>query len=525
MPRRRIISVALPHLGAECRLRHDGQADAGQPFAVTAQEAGTLRLVSVNRAAAAAELAAGMVLTDARAICPGLATRPAEPERLADFRRALVRWAGRFSPTVGLDTAEPGAGALLLDATGVAHLFGGEADMLSGLLTGLGKQGLSARAAMADNRGAAWALAHFGRERAVVVPRGQVRAALGPLPVSALRLEPATAEALAATGLRTIGDVAGVPRGALARRFGVETMRRLDQALGIEPEPVTALRATPVFAARLTLPEPIGLVSDVMAGLERLLERVCHHLEREQRGARAMRLSARRVDGADQTAMIRLARPMRDPMRLRALFQPKVEAIEAGFGIDALRLEAIEAEALPPAQTGAALHGGAPTQGQRRATEDDRLADLIARVGNRIGFEAVIRLLPAESHIPERAFIMAAAAWSGPGDWQPRHDPNGREHAARPITLFPPEPVTELDPGQSAPIHPPARFRWRGRTLATLRATGPERIAPEWWWDDPAWRGGARDYWRVETAEGPRLWLFHTPQANWPAWHVQGEFA
>jgi len=79
---------------------------------------------------------------------------------------------------------------------------------------------------------------------------------------------------------------------------------------------------------------------------------------------------------------------------------------------------------------------------------------------------------------------------------------------------------------------PPACFRWRRMRFSTLRATGPERIAPEWWFDDPAWRTGLRDYWRIETREGPRLWLFVTPQSqDWPgpggarSWHVQGAFA
>jgi protein ImuB len=67
--------------------------------------------------------------------------------------------------------------------------------------------------------------------------------------------------------------------------------------------------------------------------------------------------------------------------------------------------------------------------------------------------------------------------------------------------------------------------------FTTLRATGPERIAPEWWFDDPTWRSGLRDYWQIETQEGPRLWLFMTPQTqgwNGPQdanWYVQGEFA
>ncbi|WP_430514047.1 hypothetical protein [Pannonibacter phragmitetus] len=55
------------------------------------------------------------------------------------------------------------------------------------------------------------------------------------------------------------------------------------------------------------------------------------------------------------------------------------------------------------------------------------------------------------------------------------------------------------------------------------RASGPERLLPEWWQDDPAWRRGMRDYWFVETREGRRLWLFNTPQN--PGWYVHGEFA
>ena len=62
--------------------------------------------------------------------------------------------------------------------------------------------------------------------------------------------------------------------------------------------------------------------------------------------------------------------------------------------------------------------------------------------------------------------------------------------------------------------------------FTTLRAHGPERITPEWWFDDPTWRSGVRDYWRIETREGPRLWLFRTPQAasGFGDWYAQGVF-
>ena len=145
---RRIIAVALPHLAAEVRLRREGQAGFSRPFAIVAPEGGALRLVSVNPAAAAQGLAPGLGLADARAVCPALVTRPGEPARLAAFGHALARWAGRFSPLVSTrdDTGDDtGDGTLTLDATGCAHLFGGEAAMLGAIATALAAHGLTAR--------------------------------------------------------------------------------------------------------------------------------------------------------------------------------------------------------------------------------------------------------------------------------------------------------------------------------------------------------------------------------------------
>ena len=254
----------------------------------------------------------------------------------------------------------------------------------------------------------------------------------------------------------------------------------------------------------MTLPEPIELQSDVMAGLERLLDRLCAKLAQHQMGARRVRLELRRVDRQSAQVEIGLARPMRDAARIAALFAKGVDEVDAGFGIDALRLTAPVTEALAPEQIG----------GGQAIRHDDALADLLSSVGNRIGFDRVLRLLPATSLIPERSFLLAPAAYSAS---EPIPHRGG---AARPISLFPPEPVT------AASGTPPASFRWRRMRFTTLRATGPERITPEWWFDDPAWRSGLRDYWRIETQEGPRLWLFVTPQAPGRSdWFVQGEFA
>ena len=58
---------------------------------------------------------------------------------------------------------------------------------------------------------------------------------------------------------------------------------------------------------------------------------------------------------------------------------------------------------------------------------------------------------------------------------------------------------------------PVERVHWWGLSLTTGRATGPERIAPEWWLEEESWRSGVRDCWKIDT-----------PQT--PGWGVQGEF-
>ena len=493
------MSIWFPRLASDTSLR---ARPVDGPLALTLRSGNADHLHCLNPAASARGLSRGMALADARAICPDLATRPADLAREAAALASLRRWASRYAPMVATD----GSDGLMADISGVPHLFGGEEALRDDLQARLERAGLHAASAIAGSRGAAHALARHGGG---IVPDGKLAEGIGHLPVTALRIDHDTAEALARVGLARITGLVDLPRAPLARRFGPGLVMRLDQALGQRDEPVAADPEMAHFGMRMTLPEPIGRQADVMAGLARLLERLCAKLAANHRGARRVRLELRRVDRGTAEVEIGLARPMRDPARIAALFARGVEEIDAGFGIDALHLSAPVTEALAPEQT-----GGGPS-----IRHEDALADLLSSVGNRIGFDRVLRLLPATSLIPERSFLLALASYAVPEPAPPRTGP------VRPITLFPPEPVT------AAAGTPPASFRWRRMRFTTLRAAGPERIAPEWWFDDPAWRTGLRDYWRIETQQGPRLWLFVTPQApGWTGrkasnWYVQGEFA
>lgn len=135
----------------------------------------------------------------------------------------------------------------------------------------LEQAGLDAASAIAGTGGAAHALA---RHSGGIVPDGRLAEGLGHLPVTALRVDRETAEALGRVGLSRVADLVHLPRAPLARRLGRGLVMRLDQALGAQSEPVAAEPDAPRSGVRMTLPEPIGSQEDVMAAFTRLLDRL-----------------------------------------------------------------------------------------------------------------------------------------------------------------------------------------------------------------------------------------------------------
>ncbi|MEQ9695002.1 DNA polymerase Y family protein [Shimia sp. SDUM112013] len=486
---RRIVSLWFPRLSSD---RMQRLQPVEGPFVLTERQSNAERVACLNTEAEAKGLSRGMGFSDARAYCPDVRSAPVDRLQDQRFLAALLRWARKYSPWVGFE----GDNGLVLDITGVAHLFGGEAGMLADMRMRLLRARLEVRIGLADTRGAAWALARFGEG---VAPEGDTGGALADLPVAALRLDSKTCVGLERLGIRTIAALRNLPRATVTRRFGNDALLRLDQALGDRSEEITPEAEAAPLAVRLTFPEPIGLRGDVMAGAGRLLEQLCQRLKDRDLGVRRLEVTLQRVDKGSQQVELRLARPLRDAATILPLFERGLSEVDAGFGIDLMRMQATQIESMPARQLG-----------HIQSRSKDGLSDLITRLGSRIGLDNIHRMLPADSHIPERSFLIAAAAYSdGAGSW-----PVARP---RPVVLFPPEGVAATG------RRPPQHFKWRRMRLTAAQVSGPERVAPEWWLPDDNWRTGLRDYWRVETRQGRRLWMYHTPQA--PGWYVQGEFA
>ena len=551
MPHRRVLSLWFPRMGAE-RLLRQARVTEEQPFAVVQDTGKTQVISSLSVSAEGWGLSHGQPLRDALAMYPDLITRLQNRQLEARFLASLRRWASKFSPWV----AEEIPNALVIDLTGCAHLFGGELGVIQQVELDCLNLGLSVHIGMADTKGAAWALARYAgqplglsrtgdaidqeapatRSRAVkrrnwerggqpprlqssqggfarIAAPGFTQQALAPLPVAALRLEDHVITSLNRLGLRRVENLMDQPRAAIARRFGKGTIYRMDQALGVAPEPISPAKQSLHLACRLTLPEPIGLIEDMLAALDKLLPRLAASLTAKGRGVRRLRLEAYRTDQTMQSVEVGLARPSADVARIRSLLVIKLESIKAEFGIDVLRVVAAQTEPIYAHQHKGKIEAGPAVAA--RLSQNTELDDLIGKLGARIGLEAITRLHPGDSHIPEKAAQVLAAAWSMPQiDWP-------IVLRARPLIYFQPEPVVAAGVPK-VPLH----FKWRGQSHELQSAQGPERIAPEWWLEERAWRNGTRDYWRVVTKSGDRLWLYFAHGgAISGGWFCHGRFA
>lgn len=341
-------------------------------------------LVTVHKVAARVEIAAacphalalglrgGIALTQARVQVPGLDVRNADPAGdRADLEMLAHLLARRWTPIVAISDAD----GLFLDLTGVAHLHGGEARMVRRLRRLLARHGVTARIAVADSAGAAWALARFGAREVEIAPPGASAALITALPVHALRLDAPGLELLARLGVDTVGQMHALPRAPLVRRFGPAITARLDQALGRAPEPLDPVTPPRAIAVSQRFAEPIATPEAIAHWLGELCGRLARALAEAGQGARTVELVAARVDGVPQSLRVGFARPTRDAAHMLRLATRRIEEIAPGYGIDALTLHVRRADPLGPESLAPALAEDVPVD----------LAPLVDALANRIG--------------------------------------------------------------------------------------------------------------------------------------------
>jgi protein ImuB len=473
----------------------------------------------------------GMTLAHARALLSHVHIIEAihEPQRDELALRALASWAMRFTPLVAPDPPD----GLLLDVSGCTQLYGDERRMLNAIGNTIERLGFHARLACASTIGCAWAVARFGPHERTIVERGAERAAIEPLPIESLRVDPHTIEELHEVNVDCVGQALALSRLELIARYPADLLRRIDQALGeateviqtIEPqEPIQVERA---FDGAVT-----QLESLLITGRE-LIDQAAATLLKLESGAMRLTLVIERLGSAPIRLDLRLSRPSRDAKHLWSLLLPRVETVNMGFGVERVSLIISIARRLPHQQ------GQQWVSSTTTGDELDRASgELIDTLTHRLGAECTLRMQTVESHQPERVAVRTPAMNSSesrvpsaecPSMLRTRNSELGTHTLDRPsILLEQPEPI-EVMAVTPPPDSPPIWLKWRGIEHRIVNSRGPERIGEEWWRtsirqpvDTHQALVRGRDYFSVQDDTGRWLWVFYDSHQR--RWFVHGEW-
>ena len=493
---------------------------------------------AVTLAGARARIRAGMTVTEASSRCAGLEVMPWDQVVIDDeIRRATAAFLGA-SPQVTPVAGAPGL--WWIGASGLETL-GGETALATTLLTLARRWHPAARVAIADScvaaRAATWETArpeargqkpepphHASRvthhDSITLIAPGTDATYLATAPIGLIPMEAGMAGALSALGIRTAGALAALPPGDVEQRWGDSGLSAWRLSRGEDRRrPGLATTEYPRTASADLVPA-VATVEPVLFLLRAALERLLASLVTDGRAAATLAITLTLDDarGASPdapahtiTREVRLAHPM---ARLVPLFE-RCRAL-----LDRWTLPA------PVCGITVAVVATAPLAGEQGdlldpSWHDPAAADAaFARLRAELGAEAIVVPVVADEHRPERA-----GAWlpldggreTGDGQMNRKTEHSPISRPSSPVLgasrlLDHPEPIEV----ECADGHPRLIW-WRGRRLRIDHASGPERLAGDWWKDRYL-----RDYWRCEDPDGEGTLVLYHDYSSGSAWFVQG---
>lgn len=379
-----------------------------EPAAVAPEPGGEQSIGEVSGAAEAFGIRSGTALSEALARCPQLLLVPPDPGRAETlWERSLRRLEGIGAE---VEPARPGEAFFAID--GLRSLWGRPESVLAKAGRSIGGP---VRLGGGPTRFCAYAVASTARvrrRRPAVVPTKSARSFLEPLPVSLLRerLPGVEAEAirlvgsLERLGVASLGDLAGLPRFAVADRFGRLGLRAHDLASGFD-SPLRPRRPHEELVQAIGLPEAAyGTQLEHALGL--LIERVLADPRRRGRTIRRLRLEAQLAGAGSWRAEVPMRSATASLERLSLALGPKLAALPAPAST--LTLRALE---LGPGE--GSQQALAPDEPERRR---ERLSEAVRQARATAGRDALLRVVEVEpdSRIPERRAMLVPHTPTGP---------------------------------------------------------------------------------------------------------------
>lgn len=482
----RILALALPDLPLQRILR----ARASPPALAVVHEGAVAHCTPAARAAG---VRPGDSLVQARAACAQLEAVPLEPAADRAALRALAEAMLALAPAVEIASPD----ALLLDAS-AAHLASSsgadpEAALAGRALALAAALGYRGRAAVASGRGPARALARHGGAPLVQVPPGETGQALAALPLAALDLPAQVCERLGAVGIADVGALARLPPGSLVHRFGSAGVAAARLARGEDPSLLVPYQPETLPEEAWDLDGPVETAEPLLFGVRQLAERVAVRLAGRGLGATRLRLTLKLDPRGEERLVLPLARPTAAASSWLVPLRERIGSLRLGAAVTGLRLAAMEVAEVSPEQ----LAIGDRPEAARA------LEAVLARLGARLGGEALFAAASVDRHRPEAAYratpFRAGAGRENGAAGDAGGAAAGPAEGPRPTRLLaPPRPlVAEGEGGRITAL----RLDGCAHPVETL--AGPERLSGEWW-SEPF----DRDYYRVRLSDLGDCWVY-----------------
>ena len=494
---KRLLCVWFPNFPLQ-RFLSEQPEHRARPCALFQQDGRQgIRVVACSREAVAEGIVPGMSLSDARSLLPSAHFSKHQPDADATALLNLAWSCQQFSPYVGIERFA-GLACLMMDVTGVAHLFGGDRSLARQVVTFLSKRGYFTHISIAPSVGTAWAIACYGHW-------ADSSRSLWSLPVEALRLPDEVLDRLHAFDLSRVGQILKLPRHELPSRFGAVLIERIDQLLGERDEKIVPERPPKPVQAVWSSDDGIFGQHAIRCVCSELLHDILSTLQARREGILRLRLEFQ-GDGASTLYFDQgMAQPSTSMSHLLELLTLRLESEHKHIpdGLHTIRVTAVETSPLE--------HREQTLFGEDQRPIEGAYHRLLDRLTTRLGTQAVLRPELHPEPLPEDSVAYRPATDRYAPTKRPTEmiDDDPLPTSSRPLCLMSPTPVAVMS---VIPEGPPVRFRWQHRDYMIARCTEPERIDTGWWTPDG---NLVRTYYRAETTTGERFWLFRDPRGHW----------
>jgi protein ImuB len=461
--------LLLPQLALDGVLRR--RAD-DSPLVLVDGPVNARTVVAVNVSARAAGLRIGQRLTAAQALLARFEVVQYDATEVARWQQFLAGVAYRYSSQVALLPH-----AIVLEVSKSQSLFGSWAMMERRLRNDFAALGFRYRIAAAPTPYGAYVLAGVSDGQTALSHQG-LRRLLDEVPLGKSRLPAQAIDALPRMGVRRLGQLLGMPRDGLQRRFGAELLQAMDRLIGDRPAGLDLYMPPDAVDWIIELSHEVENIAALIFPLKRMTGDLAAYLSGRDGGVQRFLLKLEHRDLAATEVAIGMLSPERNADVLFDAARGRLERTPLPAPVIALRLVADDLPGFVPAG---------------RDLFDERPADALP-------FEQLRERLRAR--LGDRAIYQ----WGSTIDPRP-------EHSQR---------IAAQD---DAPLEPRPRPTWLLQRPIPLRGalrviSGPERLETGWW------DGGdtRRDYYVLETELGQRAWAFCAPGEQ-SGWMLHGWFA